>query len=282
MSTGKVDFPCEIRSHSPVRVSRSVPGRWDSGVSPSPPAQRVRSASLLVLCGWAAFMVAGSVFAKFSEHWIGPTPLAHRAVPSVGYSVVQWAGTTGGLVVLVGLVLALPAFVRHIRGGGWATVRLPIVRAAVAGLSMIGLTTALALWAHHLSGPARNGGSGAYGVAFVLWATSCVAAFAVVTWAGVSVAAQLPFTARVDQALGLLAVVVTIDMAVVVAGLLVWWVSLAEQAPRALDSGLLATGNVVPPVLVGSGLLMVGALAAAVVASCRAVASLRSVGTGME
>ncbi len=223
-------------------------------------------------------MVAGSVFAKFSEHWIGSTPLSRRTVPGAGYAVVQWAGTIGGLVVLASLVLALPAFFRHLRDGGWSTVRLPIVGAAVAGLAMVALTTALALWAHQLSGADRNGGSGAYEVAFVLWAICCVAALAVITWAGVVVAAQLPFTARTDRLFGLLAVVVTIDMAAVVGGLLVWWVSLAEQAPRALHSGLLATGGVAPPALVGSGLLMVAALAAAIVASSRALASLRSVG----
>jgi hypothetical protein len=35
----------------------------------SEPDERIRTGSLLVLCGWALFMVAGAIFAKFTEHW---------------------------------------------------------------------------------------------------------------------------------------------------------------------------------------------------------------------
>jgi hypothetical protein len=243
-----------------------------------PPAQRVRSASLVVLCGWAAFMVAGAVFAKFSEHWTELTPAPDRGVPGTGYSVVLWAGTVGGLVVLVSLLLALPAFVRHVRDGGWSAVRRPILRSVVAGLSMVALTAGLAEWAHHLSEQARNGGSVPYEVAFALWAVGCVTALAIVTWSGVAVATQLPFAARTLRASGLMAVALTVAMAFVVGGLLVWWISLAEHAPHALNSGNLATGTVVPPALLASGTLMAGALACAVLGSSKVLTSLRSVG----
>jgi hypothetical protein len=38
------------------------------GGSEETPGERVRSGSLLVLCGWALFVIAGSAFAKMTEH----------------------------------------------------------------------------------------------------------------------------------------------------------------------------------------------------------------------
>jgi len=245
----------------------------------APPARRVRSASLVVLCSWSAFVVAGAVFAKFSDNWRTLTPPRDRRLPGAGYSTVQWAAGIGLVIVVVSSLWAVPALLRLVRGGGWSAVRRPIASAAIAGISMVALTAGLASWARHLSGPARNGGSAVYGAAFLAWAVCGVAALCVTTASGVTVATRLPLSDRSTRALGLAAAVLTIDMVFVLGGLLAWWAGLADRAPGVLGGGLLATGTVVPPALVGSALVMVGALVAGGAGACRILGSLRSVGS---
>ena len=65
------------------------------------PAERVRSGSLLVLCGWALFVIAGSAFAKMTEHWVGTTPPGDRALPTNAYDAVQVAASVGLVIVIV-------------------------------------------------------------------------------------------------------------------------------------------------------------------------------------
>jgi hypothetical protein len=77
-----------------------------------------RSGSLLVLCGWAAFMVAGAAFAKFAEHWESAIPgSGARQLPALAYDIVQVAAFVGVLIVALATVVAIPSFIRMVRAG---------------------------------------------------------------------------------------------------------------------------------------------------------------------
>ena len=56
------------------------------------PDERIGAGSLLILCAWAFFMLAGGIFAKFTEHWSAVTPTVDRWIPSDGYSAVRTEG----------------------------------------------------------------------------------------------------------------------------------------------------------------------------------------------
>ncbi|HUY66267.1 MAG TPA: hypothetical protein VMV06_05580 [Acidimicrobiales bacterium] len=231
--------------------------------------ERVRAGALLVLCGWASFMVAGAVFAKFSEHWDAVTPQSHRWLPNDGYTAVQWAGEVGGLLVLLAALVASPPFVRLIRSGGWITVRRSVLRALVVCGMAIAFTIALVAWAHHLSVHDRNGGLLGYGLMIVPWGMSVLAALITATTAAVSVARNVTFSRRTLKLMGWLAMTLTTLMVVVVAGTGVWWFEVADFSPKFLGGGPLATANVLPPPLVAAAFLMLAGLAAAAVGTIR-------------
>ena len=109
----------------------------------------MRGASLVVLCAWALFVVAGSGFAKYAEHWDRVTPLHDRAVPSDAFTAVQVAAFTGVVIFCVSTLVALPAFVRFIRGHGWAPIRRPLsVMLITSSIAMVA-TVGIVVWSHH-------------------------------------------------------------------------------------------------------------------------------------
>ena len=79
---------------------------------------RVRGASLVVLCGWALFVIAGAGFAKYAEHWDLVTPQHDRALPAAAFVAVQAAAAVGVVIFSMAGLIALPAFVRRIRERG--------------------------------------------------------------------------------------------------------------------------------------------------------------------
>ena len=87
---------------------------------------------LRVLWAWSLFVVGGMAFQKTSEHWQAVIPAGDRAVPTVAFDVVQAAAVIGSAAVLVAVALALPAFLRDLRRGGWSTLRRPILCASFA------------------------------------------------------------------------------------------------------------------------------------------------------
>ena len=244
------------------------------------PNERVRAGSLLILCAWALFIVAGSIFAKFTDNWFGMTPSMHRGIPDASYTAVQWAGGVGVLQVLVAAAIVVPAFVRLLRQGGWNSLRGPVMRAGAVGAGAIGLTAVLVVWAHHLSSYERNGGLLAYGIVFVAWGFTVVAAVAVSTGAAVAVGRRLDLSRRTLRVLGSLALVLAVTMAVVMTGVLVWWSSVATNAPwvmrRGIGNGLPVTSSTVPPTLVLVGVLMLVGLAVAAAGAIRLAPALRS------
>jgi hypothetical protein len=247
--------------------------------SSGPQPERVRRGAAVVLCGWSLFVVAGALFGKFSDNWVAGTPSGGRWIASTGYDVVVLGGVIGCALVLCGAAISLPGLVRLVRRGQWAEVRGPVVRAVVACGSAAVALGALVAWAHHLTGTARNGGSALYGAAFLVVGAAAVLALLFATSAAVAVARRIDLGAAAVRGVRGLALALTALMVLLLAGTVVWWAHEAVRAPatlwRGIGNGLPYASNVVPPVLLVSGLLMVLGLGLAVAGS---VPLLRSSG----
>ena len=235
---------------------------------------RMRAGSLLVLCAWTLFVVAGALFAKFSEHWDAATPLRDRRLPMDGDQAVQWAGAAGVVIVLVAAGMAVPAFIRLVRRGEWSTVRRPVLAAVMMGVVALAATKGIVTWAHHLGPNDRDRAVPGFRVAALTWGLLVVAALAAATVGAVSVARRLELSRRSLRVLAAMAVTLTALMAAILVGTVTWWVVVALDAPQFLGSGALATSNVLPPpLLVAGGLMVIGLGAAAVGTACVARAA---------
>ena len=252
------------------------------GGSERPAEERLRSAAVLVLCGWALFLVAGALFGKFTDNWFAQSPRAGRWIAGDGYAAVVVLGILGCALVAGAAVACAPSFVRFVRQGEWEAVRTPLWRAAgvmvLAGLVVSGGL----VWAHHLGDRARNGGSVAYSVFFVLACLLVVAALGFVTAAAVAVARRLDLTPGVLRALGLMALLVCGLMVLLCSAVLVWWIAEAMHAPHVLRTGigggLPYSSATVPPALLGCAFLMTSGLVLAAVGARQVVRSGTLVG----
>jgi len=225
------------------------------------PEEQLRAGAALVLWGWALVLVAGAMFATFSDNWLAGTPSADRALAGGAYDVVVAAGVAGSVLVLLAASMAAPAFARFVAGGGWPVVRPRVRRAVVATVAAVSLLGGLLAWAHQLTPPARNGGNPLYGAAFVVVGVATAVAVGFATAAAVSVARRVEFTPRTLHTLGVTALAVAPLMLVVLGGTVTWWVSESLHAPGVLRSGIgggLPFDSVlVPPTLLAAALLMV-------------------------
>ncbi len=251
------------------------------GSSPSP-SDRVRDGSVLVLCGWALFLVAGGGFAKFTDRWEAGTPKATRELAGVGFDSAVALGIAGCALVLIAAVLVGPSFARLVRNGGWERVRRPVVRAVAAVTLALVLLIAMAGWAHHLGAIDRNGGLPAYSALFVATGLVIVGAIGVATAAAVAVGRHTALAGTTLRMLGVLALALTAVMILLIAGMATWWGAEASGAPHVLldgiGNGVPYLSSTLPPTLLGAGLLMLVGLALGVVGSLRVARGVRGLG----
>jgi len=248
------------------------------GVGPdSTPGQEIRSGSLLVLFGWALFVVAGMGFAKLAEHWDVVTPGPDRWVPSGAFDAMQWSAGIGAVAVLSAIAVASPALVGLIRGGGWSDVRRPFWWAVGVSSVTTAITAGMIIRAHQV-GPVPPGVRSPFPVVEVLWAVLVVGTIATVTLAAAVIAGRLRLSARVLRVEGCLALLLTAAMVVVFGGMLLWWGAIATFAPRFLSGGTSGLfGTPAPLTLVTAGLLMVAGLIVALLGDGRVVRSFRRI-----
>ena len=243
------------------------------------PAARLRAGSVLVLSGWALFLVAMAVFGKVTDNWYNDSPVAGRWVASSGYNTVTVVGAIGCLVVFAAALLVLPAFIRLVRAGGWRDVRGAVQRALGAGVVAAGLLVAAVSWAHHLSTHDRNGGKPVYGAFFLLVSAATILAIVLATAAAAAVARRVELSHRTLRVLAGTALGLAVLMVLGTAGFVAWWASESTHAPGVLLNGL---GNgvpyssaTVPPTLLGAGLAMADGLALAAWGAVRIAGPLR-------
>jgi hypothetical protein len=252
-----------VPARAQVGLARAAMGerlRAADLVGSSERSAAARAGALVVLGAWAVFVLAGSVFAKFAEHWQEMTAPSRQSVPAAAYDVVFIAAVVGAALVLAGSIVALPALVRWARAGGWRELRRPLVGLALLTVVVLVATAAAALWAHHLSDAARNGGSPGYTAAFLGWA-ALVSVWVLLTAATVvAVARRLSFGDWASRVLSGLAVALAIVMLAVAAAVVTWWLALLGSAPALFGPGL---RGALAPLLVAS----VGAMALAVLAA---------------
>ena len=95
-------------------------------------------------------------------------------------------------------------------------------------------------------------------------------------------ARQTPLAAGTVRVLGVLAIVLTVVMAILLAGMAAWWGAEAAGAPRLLldgiGNGVPYLSSTLPPTLLGAGLLMLLGLVLGVVGSRRVARSLSELG----
>jgi hypothetical protein len=242
------------------------------------PDLRLRGGSLLVLCGWSFYVVAGAIFAKSADHWSSGSPSAGHWVAAGGFNVVGATAGAGTLLVLLAAGVVLPGFVRFVRSGGWREVRRPILVSLGSFAASALLFVILVAWAHSLSGHDRNGGLPIYGWFFVLVSLVFFAALGCGTAAAIAVARRVELSHRTLRALGLMAIALVGVMALTIVSLVAWWTSEAVHAPgflaQVIGNGMPFQSSVVPPTLLASGVLMVFGLALGLAGLVRIVGSL--------
>jgi len=168
---------------------------------------------LRVLWAWSLFVVGGMGFQKTSEHWQVVVPAGDRAVPTVAFDVVQAAAVLGTVAVLAAVALALPAFLRDLRTGGWPALRRPLLTATAATAVAIGDLAAVAL-DHDL-------------VAAVVFVAFALVSLFAWTHAAAVAARRLP-PVRAHSHLALLVTGTMVTMTVAAA---VWLASVSGHAP---------------------------------------------------
>ena len=204
-----------------------------------PEGDRIRAGALVVLIAWAAFVVAGANFAKFSEHFDEALPHAAGShhVADLAFAVIQTVAFVAGIFVVAGALLAVPAFVRFVRAGGWPELRGHFLRAlATTGITLV-VTVPLLVTAHHLTSHQRNGGLHWYGALYLIWAALIVLTLTLWTVLIVAAAIRMQFSTLILAAEALLSVFVAIAMVVMVGATAIWWGAMANYAPTFLSGG---------------------------------------------
>ena len=203
-----------------------------------PAAEGVRAGALIVLAAWTAFVVAGASFAKFSEHFDEALPhsLGAHHVPDLAFTVLQAMAGAASILVAAGALLAVPAFVRFLRTGGWVSVRGHFLRA----LSCTGVTTAvtvpLLVWANRLPSHQPNGGIHWNGVLFLAWTTLIVITLTLWTVVAVAAGRRIELSKGVLTAEAILAAAVAAAMVTMVVSTAVWWGAMAKNASAFLNA----------------------------------------------
>jgi hypothetical protein len=243
------------------------------------PDRRIRGASLLVLCAWGVFVVVGSAFAKYTEHWPMSTPPVDQRLPAVAMGVVQGAAATGVLILVVAGLVTLPSFLELVRSDGWSslwgTARAALVSLAVAGVA----TVVVVAWNHQL-GPSQSAAAPwALKAVGVVGGLLVVGALAVCAGTLVAVVHRLRLSHQATRALGLLAVAMAGVLNLIFVGALTWWIATAIHAPWFFGSLVPGTSSSPAPLaMVILVVIMLGGLVLAGLGTLRIVGDLASSG----
>lgn len=233
------------------------------------PTERLRSGSLLVACGWTLFVIAGSAFAKMTEHWIGATPRADRTLTLTAYDVVQRGAAIGAGLVVVAALVALPAFIQFLRRGGWSVIRRPVTLALIVTALTGLLTVGMVAWVHfsdHANAFTHVVGS--------LWGTLIVATITTWALAALYTGRHLHLSTAKLRLEGVVALLLTSAMITVLSGVLIWSLGVADGAPRLLSSGLFGLPGASASIIIG--LVMIAGMALGLGGASRVARSLNA------
>jgi hypothetical protein len=228
------------------------------------PSEETRGGVLLVLAAWTLFVLAGLAIQKLYEHWQSALPGSGHGRATVAFDTLVVTAVGASLLVVLGLLLATPAALRHLDEHGWSGLRRYLLAACALTAVAVVATVGLVIWAHNLTPADRGGGDAGYVAGFLLWAASCGAALASWTAFAIGLARRVELTARILRWEARLACAVTAAMAVMCVAAFAWWATLAGHAPTFF--GAPANASVLEtlgplPVLIGFAMLVATALA---------------------
>ncbi len=242
------------------------------GALPAPDG--IRAGALTVLASWTSFVIAGASFAKFAEHFDQALPHsvgAHR-VPDVAFTVLQAVAAVASILVVIGAILAVPAFVRFLRAGGWPSLQGHFVRAVIGTVVTVAVTVPLVVWANHLPTNQSKGGIHWNEVLFLVWAAFIVITLTLWALAAMAAGRRVEFSTAMLTAEAILAGAVALAMVIMVTATAVWWGAMAEHAPGFLNASPAgAPGTPWDLWLVATFALMVLGMGAAVIGVLREV-----------
>jgi hypothetical protein len=179
-------------------------------------------------------------------------------------------------VVIVGAVVAIPAFRWFLHAGGWAAVRHQVKRASGVTVITVPGWAALIALSNSLSVVQRNGNDVAYGLAAVLYALLTAATLGLWTAAAVAVERRLMLTPLALASEAICAAVVTAAMMSMTAATAIWWAAMATTAPWFLHGGAPGSpGSSFEPRVAITLMLMITCVLAASYGTIRAARSLR-------
>ena len=232
------------------------------------PARRVRSGVIAVLWAWTAFVPAGILIQKTSEHWQQATPGGDRGA-SAAFTVVVVGSVVATLLISIAIAGAAPALCRGLRHGGWARLRRRVWVAGTLSVAFVAVTAALVVWAHGLSPAQRDGRDGTYAAGFVAWGV--IGAIALASWTAVAatVAEVIELASALARLQSRIAGLAAAAMVVMTAGAIAWYVIIADRAPAALTGG---TSSSSAPISV---VRLVAAIAVMSIATVAATAGAR-------
>jgi hypothetical protein len=242
------------------------------------PDARVRGGSVLVLCGWACYIVAGALFGKLTDRWSTESSHAGHWVATGGFGGLAVAWGVGCLIVLLGALMVVPPFVRLLAAGRWREVARPVVASIVSAVVALGSLGFLVARAHGMSAHDRNGGSPLSSALFVIVGAMVFVAVGCATGAAVSVARRVDLSRPLVRTLGVMAIGLVGVMALALVSLVTWWASEATHSigflSQSIGNGEPYSSSVVPPTLLATGLLMTLGLGLGLVGLVRIVDSL--------
>jgi hypothetical protein len=226
-----------------------------------------------VLCAWTAFVLAGLVVAKTSEHWNDVMAGRVPVIATLGFDALRVAAVVTAALIVVGMLVALPAALELLQREGLAAHRRPLARAAGLVAAAVGATAGLVAWADHVSPSARAGHDVLYAIGFLAWAALGAAALLACTAAALDIQSRLrPLGSRTRRTQSVLAAGATLGMAVMTAGTFAWWSAVSLRAPGALvGSPVQVQASPWVPQLIAAALLMTGATVIAAAGARRAL-----------
>jgi hypothetical protein len=198
-------------------------------------------------------------------------------IAKLAFGALVAVAVVGGLLVLTGIALALPALVRHLRAGGWSEIRRPIGVAVALTVVFLVAMTAVLIWAHGLTARQRNGDDTAYAIGVVAWALLGAMMLAAWTAAATRTAARLELSAATLRLQVRLARLVSTTMTVMAGATAVWWVAVASLSPSALVGSLGHHGSALVPGLVLAMALMLLATVLGAAGASRAARELPAI-----
>ena len=242
---------------------------------------RIRGASLLVLLAWGVFVVAGSAFAKYSEHWPLAMPRHDYWLPAAAMLAVRSAAAAGALILLVAGLLTLPAIVDLIRSDGWKPLWVLARPLAVAVAVAAVASVVVVAWNRHFGPSPSVTAPLALKVAGVVGGILVVCALAVSCATAVALVYRLRLSPRVTRMLGVLAITMAGALVVIFAGALTWWITTAIHAPWFFGSLVPSSpASPTPAAMVVLGLMMLTGIILAGIGTARiAVTMSRSATT---